>query len=938
MKKMLLLIVVAGFFLAAGLSGYKTLHRTGSVRAEKPAAAVSNPDTSVVSAVSGQSAPRPAVAIKLDPPEPAVQVVATSGDKFQPIDEAQIIDRRVTTLSKDRKKRELLVKAGGKYPFHRVEETLVKNDGADTYAIVARTEMVADHVLVKLQDGRSEADLQAMLKNYGISTLRELSLPGHYIVGLLKAPTLDAVPEAISVFSAESALLAYVEPDYFSYITAVPNDTRWSDLWGMVKINATGAWDVTTGSTNVIVAVIDTGIDLTHPDLASNLWKNVSEVSGAPGVDDDGNGKIDDIHGWDFVNNDNTPADDNNHGTHCAGTIGAVGNNNLGVVGVCWNVRLMALKAGDALGRLSDSDTAEAIRYASDKKANVISASFGGAGTSDTERDAIAYANSKGVLFVAAAGNNATDNDSVPFYPASYDLPNVVSVAATDQGDALASFSNYGKTSVDLAAPGVNIYSTVPGGNIDSMQGTSMACPHVAGAAALLLGANPSFSPLQVKAALLNAVDKLPALAAKTVSGGRLNVKNLIALQDSDGDGMPDDWEVANGLNPNDPSDAILDLDGDHLNNRGEYENRCDPRNADTDGDSLMDGWEVTYGFSPNSPTGGLTVASSVGGFNTSGTAKNIAVAGNYAYVADGANGLSILNIADPKNPALAGSYDTAGTANDVAVSNGYAYVADGNNGLVIVNVSNPFAPSLAGSYNTPGTAEGIAVQSNYVYLADGDKEMMIFDVSNPASPQFKSGTANSWIMHDVVVRGNSAYLAGNENVWRFNVNTPTAPVADKSAGSLFTSQNATGIHSDGSNIVAAAGTYGIKIMDTNLNFCGSYDSDGNASGVFVSGSYAYIADGTNGLVVLDISTPSSPALAVHVQTAGSAYGVFVSGGYTYVAEGSAGMEIFSILSDSDRDGLLDSWELTNFGSLTNSNGTADYDHDEISEWGEYLA
>jgi|GEM_PF-6771868 len=939
MKKSLLCVSGTVFLLAVGLAGYKTLHHAGSAGAEKPEVAVhSNFDTPDPVVPSGQlsvSAPRPAVTKKISQPEPAVQVVAAAGARFQPVDKTQVLDWRIKTVSKDRKIRELLVKAGGKYPFHRIEETLLKNDGTDTYTIASRTEMVANHVLVKLQNGKSEADLRVMLQSYGVSILRELTLPGHYIISL-KEPTLDAVPEALSVFSTEIATLAYVEPDYFSRITAVPNDTRWSDLWGMVKINATGAWDRTTGSTNVVVAVIDTGIDLTHPDLVSNLWANVAEANGATGVDDDGNGRIDDIYGWNFVGNDKNPADDNGHGTHCSGTIGAVGNNALGVVGVCWKVRLMALKAGDASGQLAVSDTAEAVHYASDEGANVISASYGGSGASDTARDAIVYANGKGVLFVAAAGNEGVNNDTVPHYPASYDVPNVVAVAATDPGDELASFSNYGKTSVDIAAPGVQIYSTVPDGKIDAMQGTSMACPHVAGAAALLLSANSSFTPLQVKEALLNTVDKLPALAAKTVSGGRLNVKNLIALQDSDGDGMPDEWEVANGLDKNNSADALLDPDGDHLNNRGEYENRCDPNNADTDNDSLVDGWEVTYGFNPNSPAGGLAPASSQGGFDTAGDAKNIVVTNGYAYVADGANGLVILNVSNPQKPVLVGSYDTAGTANDVAVTTNYAYVADGINGLVIISITNKAAPTLVGWTNTPGSAEGIAVQSNYVYLADGTNELMIIDVKTNASPKIMKDTSGSLrTMHDVFVRGSLAYLAMNETVWRFNVANPAAPAANGAAN--LATWNITGIHGNGALVVAAAGANGVKIMNTNLIVLGSYNTDGIASGVFVTSNYVYVADGTNGLVVLNISNPTNPVPSVRVPTAGSASGVFVSGGYTYVTEGSSGMEIFSILPDADGDGLDDAWELQYFRSLSQSS-TNDFDSDGIINWGEFLA
>ena len=956
MKRSLFPVLIIGVFLAAGISGYLVLHRTGSaVTATSEKAAVSEPVESAVSGSPAQPVPpdvppqRSSVVKKSGIEEPALQVVAAPGDRFQPVAEAQILDRRVETVSKDQKKRELLVKAGGKYPFHRVEEMLVKNEGADTYTIASRTEMVADHVLVKLQDGKGEADLRTILGSYGVSTFRKLSLPGHYIVSL-KAPTLDAVKEAVSVLSAESAVFAYVEPDYLSHIAAVPNDTRWSELWGMVKINATGAWDFTTGSTNVVVAVLDTGISLAHPDLSPNLWKNTAEVNGAPGVDDDGNGYIDDTSGWDFVNADNIPDDDAGHGTHCAGTIGAVGNNAKGVAGVCWSVRLMALKVLDASGSGREggweSDIANAIQYASDEGAKIISASLGGYSYSDTARDAIAYANSKGVLFVAAAGNGGADgigdnNDVTPVYPAGYDLPNIVAVAATDPGDVLAGFSNYGKTSVDLAAPGVNILSTVPGGGYDAYQGTSMATPHVAGAAALLLSAKPALTHLQLKAALLSTVDPVSALAGKTVSGGRLNVQRLISLQDTDGDGIPDDWESANGLNPNNPLDALLDPDGDHLNNRGEYENRCITTNADTDADTLVDGWEVTYGFNPNSPTGGLSRSSSLGGINLSGEAKNIVVAGSYAYVAAGSAGLVILNVSNPEHPVLAGSYDTAGTANDVAVNNGYAYVADGSDGLVIINVSTPTSPFLAGSIDTAGTATGISVQSNYVYLADGTaKTMVVFDVSNPAVPVFKwSDNSLQQAMYDVFACGNSVYIAANANVYRMNISNPAVPVWTTNSANLIGWQ-LTGIHGNGSVVAAVGGTRGVTIMnDTsiqNRTVLGSYDTAGTASGVFVDGNYVYVADGTNGLVVLDVSTPSAPFLSAHITTAGSASGVFVSGGLTYVTEG-AGVEIFSILSDSDGDGLLDSWEMTWFGNLSRD-GTGDFDNDGISDRGEYLA
>ncbi|MDD3275506.1 MAG: S8 family serine peptidase [Kiritimatiellales bacterium] len=961
MKKFLFFLIAAVILLAAGLFGYRALHQTDSAGIGTPDATVtSGPVSPAVTGSSEKSAtavPRMAVAkTAIIQPGELPQVAISPDSRFQPVDDAKILDQRVTDVSKDRKKRELLVNAGGKYPFHRIEETLVKNEGSDTYTIASRTEMVADHVLVKLQDGQSEDDLQSMLNGYGISILRALSLPGHYIVSL-KAPTLDAVPEALSVFNAESNVLAYVEPDYFSQIEKVPNDTDWSQLWGMTKINATGAWDVTTGSTNVIVAVIDTGVSLTHPDLVSNLWKNVAEVNGITGVDDDGNGYIDDVNGWDFGRADSNPDDNGDvdydgntgafgygHGSHCSGTVGAVGSNAVGVVGVCWTVKIMPVKAAQYIAEYEsmlfvDSDVAEAIRYASDEHAKVISASFGGSSYSDTARDAIVYANSKGVLFVAAAGNDSSDNDATPMYPACYDVPNIVSVAATSTNDTLASFSNYGQLSVDLAAPGVNILSTVPGGTYESFQGTSMACPHVAGAAALLLSANPSLTHLQVKEALLSTVDSVGALASRTVSGGRLNVQKLITLLDSDHDGMPDDWEIANGLNPTNSADASFDPDGDHLNNLGEYENRCIITNADTDADTLVDGWEVTYGFNPNSLTGALANASSIGGLSVSGDAQNIVVVGSYAYVAAGESGLVILNVSDPKNPVVAGLCDTAGAATDVAVNNGYAYVADGDKGLAIINVSTPASPWLTGTYHT-NDVQGVAVQSNYVYLANGSsKNLLVVDVSNPVIPVLKGKASELREIHDVFLQGQTAYTAVFEDVKRYSLNNPTSPVmvSAHSGGLSWLTQDITDVHGNTSIIAAVAGLNGVKIMNTNLVVQASFDTDGTALGVFVDGDYVYVADGTNGLVVLGVSTPSAPSLAVHIATVGTASGVFVSGGYAYVTEGATGVEIFSVLPDSDGDGLLDSWEITWFGDLS-YDGSADSDGDGISDWGEYLA
>ncbi|MEG4845615.1 S8 family serine peptidase [Microcoleus sp. F10-C6] len=343
---------------------------------------------------------------------------------------------------------------------------------------------------------------------------------------------------------AQDPRIEAVQLNYFKSINAIPNDTLFSALWGLnntgtsggtadADIDAPQAWDIQTGSSNVVVAVIDSGVDYNHEDLAANIWNNSGEIAGN-GIDDDGNGYRDDVRGYDFSNNDSNPMDDNGHGSHVAGTIGAVGNNNLGVAGVNHTVRIMPLKFLSASGTGSVANSARAIRYATDKGADVINYSAGGYAPSgfdplsDVEYDAISDANDAGVLFIAAAGNESNNNDSNPVYPANFNLPNVISVAATDRNDLLASFSNFGSVTVDLGAPGVDILSSIPGNAYGLNSGTSMASPHVAGAAAVLLAQDPTLTVTQLKNTILSTVDPIPSLAGRTLTGGRLNLRNAL--------------------------------------------------------------------------------------------------------------------------------------------------------------------------------------------------------------------------------------------------------------------------------------------------------------------------------------------------------------------------------------------------------------------------
>jgi len=335
----------------------------------------------------------------------------------------------------------------------------------------------------------------------------------------------------------------YAEPNYEWTIDVVPNDTRFSELYGMrntgqtggtpgADIRATSAWDVFTGDANLKVGVIDTGVDYNHPDLAANAWTNPGEIPGNS-LDDDNNGYVDDIHGYDFVNDDGDPFDDNGHGTHCAGTIAGVGNNGLGVTGVVWSAKVIGIKFLGAGGSGSTDDAISSVQYAIAVGCRLTSNSWGGGGFSQALLDAINAAGASDQLFIAAAGNAGSNNDTSPSYPASYDTPYIVAVAATDDADQLASFSNYGATTVDLGAPGVDILSCQPGGGYQTLSGTSMATPHVAGAAALARGRFPGATNLQIKQLLLLKADPIASLAGRTLTGARLNAFLSIADPDS---------------------------------------------------------------------------------------------------------------------------------------------------------------------------------------------------------------------------------------------------------------------------------------------------------------------------------------------------------------------------------------------------------------------
>lgn len=381
-----------------------------------------------------------------------------------------------------------------------------------------------------------ESDIQ-ILQQFRSNGAMLVQLPPQMMQN--KTADLKAVVEALNA----QPEVEYVEPNYIVHARALPNDPMYEDLYALNKssgrkadIFAQEAWKQTTGSKAVKVAVIDSGVDYTHKDLVGNYWLNPGETGrdgsgkdkSTNGVDDDHNGFVDDFKGWNFVKNNNDPMDDTSHGTHCAGTIGAVGNNGNGTVGVNWNVSIVGLKFLNSEGSGELADAVRAVEYATSLGVDVMSNSWGGDEYSETMAAAIREANAAGIVFVVASGNAGNNNDVGLDYPASYEIENIISVAAVDSEGELAGFSNFGAQSVHIAAPGVQILSTIPGNLYEFMDGTSMAAPYVSGAAALIKARFPELKAREIKARILGGAVPSKALENKVVTG-LLNIQNAMA-------------------------------------------------------------------------------------------------------------------------------------------------------------------------------------------------------------------------------------------------------------------------------------------------------------------------------------------------------------------------------------------------------------------------
>jgi len=418
-------------------------------------------------------------------------------------------------------------------------------------------------ILVRFKPGTSLSEIRGVAAAHNDRLADEIeSVPGLAVIDDLD----NADPQKLVAEYSSLSDVSYAEPNVtiklddpiqkderygndgvFYKTTAsldAPNDPLFDQQWALnnpggdggkerADLDAIEAWKTTKGSEDVVVAVLDSGVDYNHEDLVGNMWIRPANV---PEYQDEELGAINDINGFDADDRTGDPMDDNGHGTHCAGIIGAEGDNGIGVSGINQHVKIMPLKF---LGRMGNGSTAaaiEAINYVVDRKKHgvnvrIISASWGSNSNSKALEDAIRAAGDAGILFVAAAGNDGSNNDRWPHYPSNYNLPNLISVAALDRNDTLASFSNFGIKSVQVAAPGKAILSTWLGDGYREASGTSMATPYVSGVAALVVASEPSILMADLRKRILSTVDKLPALDGKVASGGRICAANALAGQ-----------------------------------------------------------------------------------------------------------------------------------------------------------------------------------------------------------------------------------------------------------------------------------------------------------------------------------------------------------------------------------------------------------------------
>ncbi len=465
------------------------------------------------------------------PTDHDMAVAGKNAFRFVPPD-VPVLAERVTPLSHGAVFRERLVRLESERVPVRVEETWSGPPHEADSRLLQQEAMLGDRVLLRTPAVAEWERLAGKASARG--WLLEQSHPGSRVARLRTPdPGLDSVAEAAALLTNLPFEPLQHAPDHLHFPMATPNDLFFSSQWAYPTVNASDAWAITTGSAEIVVAVIDTGADLSHPDLVGNLWQNPNENPGNS-TDDDGNGFVNDMVGWDFVQWNNQPNDQHGHGTHVAGIIGAVGNNSIGIAGAAWTVRLIILRVGDQ--SFSTERIINAIDYATDLRENrgipvvATNNSYGATSRNPFLEEAVNRSRQAGIAFVAAAGNNGANMDvSSRIHPAAFGVDNIIGTAATTQNDQLWTSSNFGSF-VHLGAPGVGIRSTERGGGYGDRQGTSMATPMVTGTLALMAAANPDLDWQGLKHRLLASVDPLPALAGRTATGGRLNMGRAVAM------------------------------------------------------------------------------------------------------------------------------------------------------------------------------------------------------------------------------------------------------------------------------------------------------------------------------------------------------------------------------------------------------------------------
>ena len=794
-------------------------------------------------------------------------------------------------------------------------------------------------LIVKFKSGvgvKATTDSHAYVRSEVVKQLRKTG------VQLVKLKAGLTTKEAIELYKRDPKVL-YAEPNYMLRALEVfPNDPKFNSLWGLHNIAQSGgktdadidapeAWRINAGSSNVIVGVIDTGVDYNHQDLAVNMWKNLAELNGIAGADDDGNGYIDDIYGIDTFNNDSDPMDDHDHGTHVSGTIGAVGNNGIGVVGINWNVKIMALKFISSNGYGYISDAIECLEYAIMMKQDygqnirLTSNSWGGEGYSKALRDAIQEAGNADILFIAAAGNDGSDNDTGPFYPSSYDPANVISVAATDHNDNLASFSNWGLAGVDVAAPGVKILSSTLNNNYKYFSGTSMAVPHVAGVAALILAQHPEYSYGQVKDTIFTTADPIAGLDGRVFTGGRVNAANaltntltcdpsrlrfIVSSPSLEFGAFQNSYNIVSAFVATcrvPMNNAIVTVDfsngdpGLTLHDDGIYPDLAA-------GDGLYSGFwvpkilgDVTLNIKASGP-GYSTISEDISGLVADLDAE---------FSAEPTTGQSSLTVhftdLSSGNPGIQSwfwSFGDGGTSAEQNPTHTYYRSGFFTVSLTITYKALKITKTITGyikvSESPPPEIKSITPAEGWMATQTPVTINGSHFQKTPKASLYGGGpyTIGSITLcsSKFYISGNHAYAACSESLQIVDLTDPADP---KDIGYFIITGNNYDINGSDKYSYIAKGSAGVQVIDVrdpaNPVIAGSVDTPGYARAVYVSGNYAYVADGRSGLQIIDITDPTNPVITGSVDTPGFAMAVHVSGNYAYIADYESGLKIIDI-------------------------------------------